>query len=79
MSKIRNRVAIKKKCVENGFRADDIGENPHSKGEFFSRLFCVFFDNIVVSKKTALIIFTIINVVIKILIILLNFNLLIGS
>lgn len=28
---------IKKKCKENGIRAKDLGSNPHSNGEHFSR------------------------------------------
>lgn len=37
MSKIRNRIAIKKNCKENGDRAFDLGSNPHSNGDIFSR------------------------------------------
>lgn len=36
-SKIRKIIANKKKRKENGNRADLIGSNPHSNGEFFSR------------------------------------------
>lgn len=37
MSKIRKITAIKKNCREKGRRAEDLGSNPHSNGEFFSR------------------------------------------
>ena len=40
-SKIRNRIAIMKNCVENGTRWFLISENPHSKGDHFS--FVLFF------------------------------------
>lgn len=43
-SKIRKIIAIKKKCIENGSRDDDLGSNPHSNGELFSRSIIVFFD-----------------------------------
>lgn len=73
MSKIKNSVPIRKKWIENGFRGEDIGENPHSNGEFFSRLIFVFFDKMVVIKKVIFMIITIINVVDKINIIFLKF------
>lgn len=44
-SKIKKITVIKKKCKENGIRADDLGSNPHSNGEHFSRSINVFFDN----------------------------------
>lgn len=37
ISKIKNRTANKKNRVENGIRAEDLGSNPHSNGEDFSR------------------------------------------
>jgi hypothetical protein len=43
-SKIKKITAIKKNCRENGKRADDLGSNPHSKGEFFSRSEWVFLE-----------------------------------
>lgn len=46
-SKIRKITVIKKKCNEKGMRADDLGSNPHSKGEHFSRSKCDFFDKII--------------------------------
>lgn len=46
MSKIKNIIAIIKKWVENGVRADENDENPHSNGEFFSRLIFAFFDRV---------------------------------
>lgn len=46
-SKIKKITVIKKKCKENGIRAEDKGSNPHSKGEHFSRSFKDFLDNII--------------------------------
>ena len=43
-SKIRKITAIRKNRSEKGIRADPLGSNPHSKGEFFSRSLIVFFD-----------------------------------
>lgn len=43
-SKIRKITAIRKNCKEKGSRAEDLGSNPHSKGEFFSRSEWVFFE-----------------------------------
>ena len=79
MSKIKNRIPIMKKCDENGFRADDKRENPHSNGVFFSRLIFVFLEIRMVKQNTIMIIFTKIIVVHAIFITLLKFNLLIGS
>lgn len=45
-SKIRKITAIKKKRREKGSRADPLGSNPHSNGEFFSRSEIVFFERI---------------------------------
>lgn len=44
-SKIKKITAIKKNRREKGSRADPLGSNPHSNGEFFSRSVTVFFDN----------------------------------
>lgn len=41
-SKIKKITAIKKKRKENGRRAEPLGSNPHSNGEFFSRSVIVF-------------------------------------
>jgi len=41
-SKMRKITAIKKNRREKGRRADPLGSNPHSKGEFFSRSVIVF-------------------------------------
>lgn len=38
---------IRKKCNENGIRAEDLGSNPHSNGEHFSRSMNDFFDKII--------------------------------
>lgn len=35
-SKIKNKRATRKNCVENGARNINLGLNPHSKGLFFS-------------------------------------------
>lgn len=43
-SKIRKIIAIKKNWIEKGKRALFFGSNPHSKGEFFSLSWNVFFD-----------------------------------
>lgn len=42
-SKIKKITAIKKNRKEKGSRADPLGSNPHSNGEFFSRSVIVFF------------------------------------
>jgi hypothetical protein len=44
-SKIKKITAIKKNRKENGRRADPLGSNPHSNGEFFSRSEIVFFES----------------------------------
>jgi hypothetical protein len=43
-SKIKKITAIKKNCNEKGIRADDLGSNPHSNGELFSRSIKVFLE-----------------------------------
>lgn len=43
-SKIKKIIVIRKKCKENGIRAIDLGSNPHSNGEHFSRSKNDFFD-----------------------------------
>lgn len=43
-SKIKKIIAIRKKCKEKGRRAKDLGSNPHSKGDDFSRSEKVFFE-----------------------------------
>lgn len=48
-SKIRKITAIKKNCREKGIRAEDLGSNPHSNGDLFSRSINVFFEIIVAS------------------------------
>ena len=45
-SKIIKIIVTIKKCKEKGIRADDLGSNPHSNGEDFSRSLLVFFDKI---------------------------------
>lgn len=46
-SKIKKITVIKKKCKEKGIRAEDLGSNPHSKGEHFSRSIKDFLDKII--------------------------------
>lgn len=43
-SKIRKIIAIRKKWREKGIREEDLGSNPHSNGEVFSRSIYVFFE-----------------------------------
>lgn len=43
-SKTRKMIAIKKKWRENGKREEDLGSNPHSKGDLFSRSVIDFLD-----------------------------------
>lgn len=65
-SKIKKIIVIKKNRKENGSRAEDLGSNPHSKGEDFSRSVKVFFDKIEASNIT---IIEIIKIILLILII----------
>lgn len=44
ISKIRNKIAIRKNWIEKGMRDDLIGSNPHSNGDIFSRSRIVFFE-----------------------------------
>lgn len=81
-SKIKKIIAIKKKWREKGIRKFDLGSNPHSKEEFFSRSEIIFFDKI---EAINIMIHVINNIIIefknKILIIytIINIDLLIGS
>ena len=45
-SKIKKITAMRKKRREKGMRAEPLGSNPHSKGEFFSRSLIVFLDRV---------------------------------
>lgn len=45
-SKIKKIIVIRKNRKENGKREDDLGSNPHSKGDLFSRSTKVFLDKI---------------------------------
>lgn len=47
ISKIKNINLIKKNWILKGIRVLEIGSNPHSKEEFFSRFFIDFFDKII--------------------------------
>lgn len=80
-SKIRKITAIKKNWREKGIRAEDLGSNPHSKGDLFSRSENVFFDKIVAK---IIIILAIMKVIVAIvtemnIIYASNLDLLIGS
>lgn len=46
ISKIKNIRLIKKNWILNGIRVLEIGSNPHSNEEFFSRFLKVFFEKI---------------------------------
>lgn len=46
-SKIKKITVIRKKWREKGIRAEDLGSNPHSKGEHFSRSINDFLDRII--------------------------------
>ena len=61
-SKIRKITAIKKNRSEKGSRADPLGSNPHSKGEFFSRSVMVFLERKEEIIITAVLIIRIIEV-----------------
>ena len=53
-SKIKKITAIRKNRKENGRRADPLGSNPHSNGEFFSRSRMVFLaksEEIIITKR----------------------------
>ena len=54
-SKIRKIIVIRKNRSENGNREDDLGSNPHSKGEHFSRSVRAFFDRIDAKSITTLV------------------------
>lgn len=66
-SKIKKIIVIRKKCKENGIRAIDLGSNPHSNGEHFSRSMNDFFEIIkeIIIKILAIIITIINNINIK--------------
>lgn len=49
-SKIKKIIAIRKNCTLKGMRAELIGSNPHSNGEFFSRSVNVFLDSILAAS-----------------------------
>lgn len=53
-SKIKKIKAIKKNCKEKGKRAEFLGSNPHSNGEFFSRSLNVFLEKILANIITKL-------------------------
>ena len=59
-SKIRKITAIKKNRREKGSRADPLGSNPHSNGEFFSRSEIVFLAKV---DETVMTIIEIISVI----------------
>jgi hypothetical protein len=61
-SKIKKIIVIKKKCKENGIRAEDLGSNPHSNGDDFSRSENDFLDKMI---EINIIIFAIIMIIIE--------------
>lgn len=69
-SKIKKITVIKKKWRENGIRALELGSNPHSNGEHFSRSINNFFDRIidVIIKIFEIIIIIIVSKIIKLII-----------
>lgn len=44
MSKIKKIIVIKKNRNENGIREEEMGSNPHSNGDIFSKFNFNFFD-----------------------------------
>ena len=68
-SKIKKITAIKKKWREKGSRAEDLGSNPHSKGDLFSRSIKVFFE-----IKFTMIIIIMLIIIIRIAINVIIFN-----
>lgn len=65
-SKIKKITAIRKNRNEKGSRADPLGSNPHSYGEFFSRSIIVFFAKRVERNITIKVIKIVINVIVSI-------------
>lgn len=65
-SKIRKIIVIKKNRREKGKREEDLGSNPHSNGDDFSRSTKVFFDKIDASNITTTEINKIIKLIVKI-------------
>lgn len=65
-SKIKKIIVIKKNRKENGNREDDLGSNPHSNGDLFSRSTKAFLDKIEAKNITTVVIIKI-NVPIKII------------
>lgn len=53
-SKIKKIIVIKKNFKEKGIREEDIGSNPHSNGDLFSRSEYLFLDKIVASIITTI-------------------------
>lgn len=54
-SKIKKIIVIKKNRSEKGSREEDLGSNPHSKGEHFSRSVSAFFDKMEARVITTLV------------------------
>lgn len=65
-SKIKKIIVIKKNRSEKGSREEDLGSNPHSKGDLFSRSAKVFLDKIEASNITIIEIVIIIDLIVKI-------------
>lgn len=66
-SKIKKIIVIKKNRKENGSRDDDLGSNPHSNGDLFSRSIKVFFDKIDANNITIVEIVIMMELIIRIL------------
>lgn len=65
-SKIKKIIVIKKNRNENGIREEDLGSNPHSNGDAFSRSTIVFFDKIDANNITIIEMIIIIKLIDKI-------------
>lgn len=63
ISNIKKIRAIKKKWIENGIRADESAENPHSNCDLFSRSIIDFFEikNVIVDNAIKIILIITMN------------------
>lgn len=62
-SKIKKIIVIKKNRSENGKREEDLGSNPHSNGDLFSRSVKDFLDKIEANNITIVVIIKIKNII----------------
>lgn len=67
-SKIKKITAIKKNWILKGSRAEFMGSNPHSNGEFFSRSMKDFLDRILANNITMMDRAIIIKLIVKVII-----------